>query len=105
MLDLQNKQVLALSKCVEHAFLIGQASEKIRSAWNLFTPCTLTGSLLQTVTEAAKNATSGDAVLLSPACSSFDQFRHYHHRGEVFCQAVKSIGRGVHGGTPNISGN
>jgi UDP-N-acetylmuramoylalanine--D-glutamate ligase len=105
MLELQNKLVLALSKCVEHAFFIGEASERIRFRWGLFTPCTRTGSLVQTVTEAAKNATSGDVVLLSPAGLSFGQFRNCQPRGEVFCPVVKSIGRGVCGGTPNISGN
>ncbi len=93
-----------LSKRVKRAFLLGEASERMRAAWSLFTPCTVAGSLLEAVAEAAKNATSGDVVLLSPACSSWDQFRNHQHRGEVFCQAVKSIGRGVHGGTPNIDG-
>jgi UDP-N-acetylmuramoylalanine--D-glutamate ligase len=93
-----------LSKRVKHAFLLGEARERIRAAWGNFTPCTFAGSLLEAVAEAAKNATSGDVVLLSPACSSWDQFRNHQHRGEVFCQAVKSIGRGVHGGTPKIHG-
>jgi UDP-N-acetylmuramoylalanine--D-glutamate ligase len=84
-----------LSKRVKHAFLIGEAAEQIRAAWSLFTPCTALGSLLEAVAEAAKQAAPGDVVLLSPACSSFDQFRDYQQRGEIFCQAVKSIGRGA----------
>jgi UDP-N-acetylmuramoylalanine--D-glutamate ligase len=41
---------------------------------------------------AAKNmAQAGDAVLLSPACASFDMFRDYPHRAQVFCQAVAEI--------------
>jgi UDP-N-acetylmuramoylalanine--D-glutamate ligase len=83
-----------ISKRVKGAFLIGEAREKIRSAWSLFTPCTLSDSLLEAVTEAAKNATAGDVILLSPACSSFDQFQNYQQRGERFCQAVESISRG-----------
>ncbi len=94
----------SLSRCVKRAFLIGKAGEKIRAAWSLFTPCTIAPSLLEAVTDAAKDATSGDVVLLSPACSSLDEFRNYQHRGEMFCQAVKSIGRGVEGGDPNING-
>jgi UDP-N-acetylmuramoylalanine--D-glutamate ligase len=93
-----------LSKRVKHAFLVGEASKRIHAAWSVFTPCTITSSLLEAVAEAAKNATSGDVVLLAPACSSWDQFRNHQHRGEVFCQAVKSIGRGVLAGTPKIDG-
>src|SRR6185436_19644776 len=47
---------------------------------------------------------AGDANLLSPACSSFDRFRNDKHSGEVLCSLVKSIGRGVPGGNPNING-
>ena len=93
-----------LSSRVKHAFLVGAASKKIRSAWSVFTSCTAAGSLLEAVTEAARNATSGDVVLLSPACSSWDQFRNHQHRGEVFCQAVRSICRGMPQASPKIHG-
>jgi UDP-N-acetylmuramoylalanine--D-glutamate ligase len=93
-----------LSQRVKSAILVGEAAARMHAAWNLFTPCRVLNSLLEAVAEAAKKATSGDVVLLSPACSSWDQFRNHQHRGEVFCQAVKSIGRGVRGSTPNING-
>jgi UDP-N-acetylmuramoylalanine--D-glutamate ligase len=93
-----------LARRVRRALLVGETGRKIYSAWNLFTPCTVAGSLLEAVSEAAKNANPGDVVLLSPACSSWDQFRNHQHRGEVFCQAVKSIGRGARVDTPNING-
>lgn len=80
-----------LSQRVKGAFLIGETREKIRAAWSLFTPCTLADSLLEAVSEAARHAAAGDVVLLSPACSSFDQFRNYQHRGEVFRQAVLDL--------------
>jgi UDP-N-acetylmuramoylalanine--D-glutamate ligase len=80
-----------ISQRVKGAFLIGEAREKIRAAWSLFTPCTVTASLLEAVKLAAKNASPGDVVLLSPACSSFDQFRNYQHRGEVFREAVGAL--------------
>jgi UDP-N-acetylmuramoylalanine--D-glutamate ligase len=44
----------------------------------------------EAVSMAAKVARPSDAVLLSPACASFDMFRNYKHRGEVFTAAVKA---------------
>jgi UDP-N-acetylmuramoylalanine--D-glutamate ligase len=43
------------------------------------------------VAMAADKAQNGDAVLMSPACASFDMFDHYVHRAEVFVQAVSSL--------------
>jgi UDP-N-acetylmuramoylalanine--D-glutamate ligase len=48
-------------------------------------------SLEEAVKRAAACARAGDAVLLSPACASFDMFRDYRHRGEVFAQAVREL--------------
>jgi UDP-N-acetylmuramoylalanine--D-glutamate ligase len=48
-------------------------------------------SLPEAVTLAAGRAQPGDAVLLSPACASFDMFKDYAHRAEVFCEAVTAL--------------
>jgi UDP-N-acetylmuramoylalanine--D-glutamate ligase len=93
-----------LAKRVSQACLFGEAAEKIRSSWSLFTPCKVFNSLIEAVTEAAKRASSGDVVLFSPACSSLDQFRNYQRRGELFCETVKSISRGAGGGDPKAKG-
>ncbi len=93
-----------LSQRVKGALLIGETRERIQSAWGLFTPCVLAGSLLEAVQEAARNAVPGDVVLLSPACSSFDQFRDYQHRGEVFRQAVMNLRQTATGGRAARSG-
>jgi UDP-N-acetylmuramoylalanine--D-glutamate ligase len=93
-----------ISKRVKGAFVIGEASQKIRLAWSLFTPCMQAASLLEAVAEATNSAASGDVVLLSPACSGLDQFRNYQHRGQMFCEIVKSIGRGQLAPGPHMSG-
>lgn len=49
------------------------------------------GSMEQAVAQARAQAQAGDAVLLSPACASFDMFRNYPHRGEVFAACVRNI--------------
>jgi UDP-N-acetylmuramoylalanine--D-glutamate ligase len=48
-------------------------------------------TLPEAVNAAKDVAQAGDAVLLSPACASFDMFRDYPHRAQVFCQAVAEI--------------
>ena len=49
------------------------------------------GSLQEAVEAAQRLAQPGDAVLLSPACASFDMFRNYIHRAEAFIEAVKKL--------------
>ncbi|MBX3610640.1 MAG: UDP-N-acetylmuramoyl-L-alanine--D-glutamate ligase [Hydrogenophaga sp.] len=49
------------------------------------------GHLEAAVSQAATLAQSGDAVLMSPACASLDQFRNYEHRAEVFVAAVREL--------------
>ena len=48
-------------------------------------------SMLEAVQLAARSARPSDAVLLSPACASFDMFRDYGHRAAAFCDAVQAV--------------
>ena len=59
-------------------------------------------SLEAAVHSAARCAQAGDIVLLSPACASFDMFRNYAHRAEVFVDAVRALG-GVSGPAPAVA--
>lgn len=53
--------------------------------------CVSAGSMHDAVRRAAELAQPGDAVLLSPACASFDMFRGYPHRGQVFAAEVEEL--------------
>jgi UDP-N-acetylmuramoylalanine--D-glutamate ligase len=56
-------------------------------------PVQFCADLVQAVRWSAAQTVSGDAVLLSPACASFDMFRNYAHRAEVFIDAVHALER------------
>ena len=88
---------------IRHTFKPGGKHGKKSMRAPRFTPCAADGSLLEAETEAAKCWLFGDAVLLSPACSSANQFRSKQDRAEWLCRLEKSIGRGVAAGYPNIN--
>jgi UDP-N-acetylmuramoylalanine--D-glutamate ligase len=72
--------------------LIGKDARSIESAITAArVGCTLATSMLDAVVKAFGAAKPGDAVLLSPACSSFDMFDNYKHRGEVFAACVRAL--------------
>ncbi len=55
-------------------------------------PCAHARDMHEAVRLASDMARPGDAVLLSPACASWDMYRSFAHRGEVFAEAVESLG-------------
>ena len=72
--------------------LIGRDREKIAAALDgCGVPLERAADMEQAVQKALAVGRSGDAVLLSPACASFDMFRNYAHRGEVFAAAVRLL--------------
>ena len=72
---------------VSFAILIGEMKERIARDWSL-TPCCTSESLEDAVALAAVKATPGGTVLFSPGTSSFDMFRDYIERGEMFRRLV-----------------
>ena len=77
------------------AVLIGRDADKIASVLSeCGVPLMHAGDLQEAVRIAAAEAQTGDAVLLSPACASFDMFRNYQHRAEVFIAAVHELAKG-----------
>jgi UDP-N-acetylmuramoylalanine--D-glutamate ligase len=80
-----------LKERVKIVYTIGSAAEKIERQLHGVVKIVPAETLPVAVAKAAKAATTGDVVLLSPACSSFDQFENYEQRGRVFRQLVNEL--------------
>ena len=72
-------------------YTIGSAAEKIERELAGVVKIVTAGTLKSAVESASAAATSGEVVLLAPACSSFDQFENYEHRGRVFRECVTAL--------------
>jgi len=70
---------------------IGEAAPEIERAFAGLRPVTVADSMDAAVAAAADYAQPGDAVLLSPACASFDWYRNYGERGDAFARAVEAL--------------
>ena len=81
----------AFTENVKHVFLFGEDAQHIADALGDVVQHTRVKDLKQAVNEAQAMAVQGDAVLLSPACASFDMFKGYDHRGQVFTQLVHEV--------------
>ncbi|MHA4836140.1 UDP-N-acetylmuramoyl-L-alanine--D-glutamate ligase [Sphingopyxis sp. MSC1_008] len=77
---------------VKRAYLIGEAMEPFAGEIGDAIPVERSGDIATAVKHAAAAAKPGDIVLLSPACASFDQFKDYEQRGDVFRAAVQALG-------------
>ena len=73
------------------ALLIGESAEKIAADLGDAVAFENAGTLQQALHIAARHVQPGDTVLLAPACSSFDQFENYEHRGRVFKELVAQM--------------
>jgi UDP-N-acetylmuramoylalanine--D-glutamate ligase len=80
-----------LRKRVKTVYTIGSAAGKIEQQIHGVVPIIHCETLENAVAAARHAAHPGDVVLLSPACSSFDQFESYEHRGRVFKQLVLEL--------------
>ncbi|MDR1434005.1 UDP-N-acetylmuramoyl-L-alanine--D-glutamate ligase [Candidatus Endomicrobiellum devescovinae] len=76
---------------VKAIFLIGEASNKIRKDLNGTTNFYDCGNIENAVKQIYKISTPCDTVLLSPACASFDQFKNFEERGNIFKQLVRKL--------------
>jgi UDP-N-acetylmuramoylalanine--D-glutamate ligase len=80
-----------LRERVHAVYTIGSAAAKIESHLRGVVPIHTCQTLDRAVKASAQAARPGDIVLLAPACSSFDQFESYEHRGRVFKELVHEL--------------
>jgi UDP-N-acetylmuramoylalanine--D-glutamate ligase len=81
-----------LRQVTHDVVLIGAAADKMEKALRGAVPLHRATDLTEAVAVAAGLARSGDAVVLSPACSSYDMFKNFEERGRVFARAVYLLG-------------
>ena len=86
-----------LDECAPHfghvrsAYTIGEAGEMFAQLLTPHMPVERCETLENAVNRAAEDSQSGDTVLLSPACASFDQFRDFEARGDKFRELVGAL--------------
>ncbi|MCS7228654.1 MAG: UDP-N-acetylmuramoyl-L-alanine--D-glutamate ligase [Candidatus Kryptonium sp.] len=80
-----------VKKKVKLIIAIGESKEKIYNEFKNLTEVVKVDSMEEAVRKSYEEAKPGDVVLLSPACASFDMFRDYEHRGEVFKKLVNEL--------------
>ena len=88
--DYQQIKPLVLQK-VKKIYAIGSSAEKVYNFFNQDVKVEVVKSMEEAVKSSSKEAKSGEVVLLSPACASFDMFNNYEHRGKVFKEAVNNL--------------
>jgi len=80
-----------LSRHCKLVILFGEDAALLEKAVGQSVATVFAGSLEEAVRLACKNAVAGDTVLFSPACASFDMFRNYEERGDVFMRCVREL--------------
>jgi UDP-N-acetylmuramoylalanine--D-glutamate ligase len=81
----------AVAKHARAVVLIGRDREAIARALEGAATMERASDMDDAVRRAFRLARAGDAVLLSPACASFDMFRNYEHRAQAFLEAVRRL--------------
>jgi UDP-N-acetylmuramoylalanine--D-glutamate ligase len=80
-----------IKKSVSHLVLIGKDAHNIEEQLGRYAPSAIFGSMQEAVENAAELANPGDLVLLAPACASFDMYKSFEERGDVFKKEVRDL--------------
>jgi UDP-N-acetylmuramoylalanine--D-glutamate ligase len=90
-----HRLVEAAFKKVKGAIFLGEASNLLSKAFEHKISWNTANTMNDAVSLAFNQAQKGDVVLLAPACSSFDMYKDFNHRGEVFKEAVRKLRNGI----------
>ncbi len=93
--------VEAASQRIKGAVFLGEASCLLAEAFADKIPWCKAATMTDAVSLAFEQAREGDVILLAPACSSFDMFRDFTHRGAAFREAVRRLKNGAQGKAPS----
>lgn len=91
-----------IERHVRRLILIGEAAERMRSAWPRV-PAEIARDFTEAVRRAFAAARGGAIVLLSPGCASFDMFRNYEHRGDAFREQVAQLAAETEGRAAGVA--
>jgi UDP-N-acetylmuramoylalanine--D-glutamate ligase len=80
-----------LNKYVKHVILIGKDALILKKCWDGAVLMSQANTLKDAVKQSVETSSTGDVILLSPACASFDMFKGYEDRGQQFVEIVKGL--------------
>ncbi|HZX10582.1 MAG TPA: UDP-N-acetylmuramoyl-L-alanine--D-glutamate ligase [Acidobacteriota bacterium] len=86
-----------IRKRVKKVIAVGEARKKIIKALGKDAEVTQASSIKEAVEMGFENSKSGEVVLLAPACTSFDMFENFEHRGRIFKEEVKKLSEKIKG--------
>ncbi len=82
-----------LTDRVKKVYLIGESADAFSAAWSGAVDCEVCGTMERAVAKAMREAVAGETLLLSPGAASYDQFKNFGQRGDVFAELVKKEGK------------
>ncbi|MBA3660268.1 MAG: UDP-N-acetylmuramoyl-L-alanine--D-glutamate ligase [Gammaproteobacteria bacterium] len=82
-----------MEKYIRHVILIGEAAPDLANVIANKVPYTFASDMADAIEKAQASAHALDCVLLSPACASYDMFKNFEHRGEVFTKLVMDLSK------------
>ncbi len=86
--------VRAATGRVRNAIFLGEAKHLLAKSFEGIIPFSLAENMVDAVSQAFSSCKSNDVILLAPACSSFDMFSDYAHRGKIFREEVERLHNG-----------